>query len=52
MAGFFQNLLTDAVQGFFGSEYLRDYTHASKTFRTNAYGYAPKFKHLFHVILK
>ena len=49
MAGFFQNLLTDAAKGFFGSEYLRDYTHASKTFRTNAYGYAPKFKHLFHV---
>jgi hypothetical protein len=28
---------------------LRDYTHASKTFRTNSYGYAPKFKFLFHV---
>lgn len=49
MAGFFQNLLTDATKAFFGNEYLRDYTHASKTFRTNAYGYAPKFKFLFHV---
>jgi hypothetical protein len=28
---------------------LRDYDHASKTFRTNAYGNAPKLKWLFHV---
>lgn len=49
MAGFFENLLTDAAGGFFGSDYLRDYTHASKTFRPNAYQYAPKFKFLFHV---
>jgi len=49
MAGFIQDLLKDTAKGFFGSEYLRDYTHASKTFRANSYGYAPKFKHLFHV---
>jgi len=49
MSGFFQNLLKDTASGFFGSEYLRDYTHASKTFRPNAYQYAPKFKFLFHV---
>jgi hypothetical protein len=49
MSGFFQNLLTDTAKGFFGSDYLRDYTHASKTFRTNGYQYAPKFKYLFHV---
>lgn len=49
MAGFFQDLLKDAAGGFFGSEYVRDYTHASKTFRTNAYAYAPKYKFLFHV---
>lgn len=49
MSGFFQDLLKDSVSGFFGNEYLRDYTHASKTFRTNAYGYAPKYKFLFHV---
>lgn len=49
MAGFFQNLLKDAEQSFFGGEYLRDFTHASKTFRTNAYQYSPKFKFLFHV---
>ena len=49
MSGFFQNLLKDAAGTFFGSDFLRDYTHASKTFRTNAYQYAPKFKFLFHV---
>jgi hypothetical protein len=49
MSGFFQDLLKDTAKGFFGNEYLRDYTHASKTFRTNSYGYAPKFKFLFHV---
>jgi hypothetical protein len=49
MSGFFQNLLTDAAGTFFGSDFLRDYTHASKTFRSNAYQYSPKFKFLFHV---
>lgn len=44
-----QSFLQDAAAGFFGNEYLRDYTHASKTFRTNSYQYAPKFKFLFHV---
>lgn len=43
-----ESLLRDAAGGFFGSEYLRDYTHASKTFRVNSYEYAPKFKFLFH----
>jgi len=37
------------LKGFIGTETLRDYTHASRTFRTNAYQYAPKFKFLFHV---
>ena len=49
MAGFFQNLATDAAAGFFANDYLRDYTHAAKTFIPNAYQYAPKFKFLFHV---
>lgn len=48
MAGFFQNLLKDAAGAAFGSDYLRDYTHASKTFRPNAYQNAPKLKFLFH----
>ena len=43
------NLLQDAVGAFFGSDYLRDYTHASKTFRANNYQNAPKHKFLFHV---
>lgn len=41
--------LRNAVEAFFGNPYLRDYTHASKTFRTNTYENAPKFKFLFHV---
>jgi len=60
MSGFIQNLLRDAtstvknevgnaVRGIFTADYLRDYTHASKTFRTDSYSYAPKYKFLFHV---
>ena len=49
MSGFFQNVLTDAAGTFFGSDFLRDYTHASKTFRPNAYQNAPNLKFLFHV---
>jgi hypothetical protein len=48
MSGFFQDLLNGAVGGFFGSDNLRDYTHASKTFRPNSYENAPKYKFLFH----
>ena len=39
----------DFLNVFFGNDYLRDYTHASKTFRTNGYENAPRFKFLFHV---
>jgi len=49
MGGFFQELLQGAAAGFFGNDYLRDYTHASKTFTTNAFANSPKFKWLFHV---
>lgn len=49
MSGFVQNLLTDTAAGFFGNDYVRDYTHAAKTFRTNSYEFSPKFKFLFHV---
>jgi len=38
-----------AAAGFFGSENLRDFQHASKTFVANNYAYSPKFKFLFHV---
>lgn len=49
MAGMFQEFLQGAVNGFFGTQTLRDYKHASKTFRSNAYANSPKFKWLFHV---
>jgi hypothetical protein len=49
MAGFFQQFLGDVAKGFLTNDYLRDYTHASKTFVSNGYGYAPKYKFLFHV---
>jgi len=49
MAGFFQNLLTDTAGSLFGSDYLRDFQHAAKTFRPNSFQNAPKFKFLFHV---
>lgn len=49
MAGFFQQFLNGVSNGFLGSPNLKDYQHASKTFRSNAYGNAPKFKWLFHV---
>jgi hypothetical protein len=36
-------------KGFTAADSLRDYTHASKTFTTNAYELKPRFKFLFHV---
>lgn len=49
MAGFFQQALKGATEGFFNEAYLRDFRHASKTFTTNGFANAPKFKYLFHV---
>jgi len=45
MAGIFG----DVLKGFLGSDYLKDYKHASKTFRSAGYELAPRFKFLFHV---
>lgn len=39
----------DFLQGFFTPNGLKDYAHASKTFRTNGYEYSPRLKFLFHV---
>lgn len=39
----------DFLQGFFGADGLKDYSHASKTFRTNGYELSPRTKFLFHV---
>lgn len=49
MAGFFQQALKGAATGFFNDAYLRDFKHASKTFVTDGFANAPKFKYLFHV---
>jgi hypothetical protein len=38
----------DFLKGFLGDNGLRDYTHASKTFRTNGYELAPRFKFNYH----
>ena len=40
---------SDFLKGFFGNDYLKDYTHGSKTFRANGYELSPKFKYLFYV---
>lgn len=47
--GWFDNMAKDAGKAFFGNDYLRDFQHASKTFRTDGYAYSPKYKFLFHV---
>lgn len=39
----------DFAKGFFGTDSLRDYTHASRVFTSNAYELKPRFKFLFHV---
>lgn len=50
MAGLFQQFLKGAGVGFLDSAYLRDYTHASKTFiGAGKYDNSPKYKWLFHV---
>ena len=42
------DLLVGAIGGVFGNDYLRDYRHAAKTFRSNSYQNAPKYKFVFH----
>jgi hypothetical protein len=54
MAGFIDNLLGEnfgenLLGGLFGTEYLRDFQHASRVFRSDSYSYSPKHKFLFHV---
>jgi hypothetical protein len=39
----------ELYKGFTNVDSLRDYTHASKVFTTNAYELKPRFKFLFHV---
>ena len=40
----------DLLKGFFGNDFVRDYTHASKTFRSNNSALSPRRKFLFHVV--
>ena len=40
----------DVLKGFFGNDFVRDYTHASKTFRSNNSALSPRRKFLFHVV--
>ena len=43
------DFISGVAGGFFGGPVLRDYTHASKTYRANNFENAPKLKFLFHV---
>lgn len=43
------DLLSQVADGFFGSDYQKDYSHASKLMRPNNMALAPKQKFLFHV---
>lgn len=57
MAGIFEQIIGESpssfihgiAKGFFSTDYLRDYQHASKTFRSAGYANSPKYKFLFHV---
>ena len=40
----------DVLKGFFGNDFVRDYSHASKTFRSNNSALSPRRKFLFHVV--
>lgn len=48
--GWFSDQWQGFVKGLFSNDYVRDYTHAARTFQTNGYQNAPKFKFLFHVV--
>jgi len=47
--GIFDNFFEDVVDGFTGTDYLKDFTHASKLMRSDAFALAPNNKFLFHV---
>ena len=44
-----QDFLKGFAEGFFSAPGLKDYSHASKVFRSNGYELAPRQKFLFHV---
>lgn len=43
------DLVSQVGDGFLGTDYLKDYSHASKLMRPNGLALAPKQKFLFHV---
>jgi len=43
------NFVDDFTGGLLGSDYFKDYKHASKVFTGDSYANAPQFKFLFHV---
>ena len=45
----FSDQLGNISSAFFGDAYQKDYTHASKLMRSDAFAYAPNYKFLFHV---
>jgi len=47
--GVFGSFGQDVVNGFLGVNTLKDFRHASKTFLSNGYELAPRYKFLFHV---
>jgi hypothetical protein len=47
--GSWDNFTDGFKEGFFGTDYLRDYKHASKTFVADGQALAPTNKFLFHV---
>ena len=49
MSSWGQDFLSGFGEGFFSAPGLKDYSHASKTFRSNGYELAPRQKFLFHV---
>jgi hypothetical protein len=49
MSSWGQDFLNGFGEGFFSAPGLKDYSHASKTFRSNGYELAPRQKFLFHV---
>lgn len=49
MANPFGNFGDEFIKGFFGSDYLKDYRHAAKTFLSNGGEYLPRQKFLYHV---
>jgi hypothetical protein len=45
----FAQITGQAVESFFGTDYIKDYAHAAELMRPNGLALAPKHKFLFHV---